>query len=81
MRSPAAISLRTMIGISAGLVALLAAGVLFLGLGGGTSAAQAAGGCTERPFAYSAAELSRQSRFERTLVAGSAGLPRIGFHD
>ena len=49
MRAPAAISPRALIGLSAVLVATLAAGVLLLGFGGGAPAAVAAGGCTERP--------------------------------
>src|SRR5262245_14798758 len=81
MRNPAAISLRATLGLSAVLVALLAAGIVFLGLGGGSPAAQAAapGGCSERPFAYDAAERSRQQKFERGL-SGGATLPPVGFH-
>jgi len=81
MRDPAAIGLRATLGLSAALVGLLAAGIVFLGLGGGSPAAQAAapGGCSERPFAYDAAELARQQRFERSLGAGAA-LPPVGFH-
>jgi hypothetical protein len=80
MRAPAAISPRALIGLSAVLVATLAAGVLFLGFGGRAPAAVAAGGCTERPFAYDAAELARQNKFERGILGGGATLPAVGFH-
>jgi hypothetical protein len=82
MRAPAAINLRAALGLAAALVAALAAGVVFLGFGGGSPAAAAAapGGCTERPFAYDAAELARQRRLESGLTAGGATLPPVGFH-
>lgn len=79
--TPSPISLRAAGIAAAALVALLVAGVLAFGLGGGRPAvAQAAsGGCTTGPFAYDAAETRRQAAFE-TRIGEGAELPAWGFH-
>lgn len=80
--TPTAISLRAVVTAAVALAALLAAGVLTLGLGGGEPAAAqapAAGGCVAGTFAYDAVEQRRQARFEAALAEG-ASLPAFGFH-
>lgn len=72
------ISLRALATAVAALVALLAAGVLTLGVGGAEPAA-AQPGCSSGPFAFDAAEQGRQRAFEARLGQG-ADLPALGFH-
>ena len=74
-----AISLRALATAAFALAALLAAGVLFLGLGGGDTAV-AQTGCVTGTFAYDAAEQRRQRAFEARLGNG-AELPAPGFHE
>jgi hypothetical protein len=83
--TPSAISLRAVVTAALALTALLAVGVLTLGLGGGAPAAAAqattttTAGCTTGPFAYDAAEARRQQAFESRLDQG-ATLPPFGFY-
>jgi hypothetical protein len=74
------ISPRALVSAALALAALLAVGVLFLGLGGGAPAAAQAGGCVSGTFAYDAAEQGRQRAFEAKIGNG-AELPAIGFHE
>jgi hypothetical protein len=78
-----AISPRALALAAAALAALLAVGVLTLGLGGAPPAAAqtATGGCVSGPFTYDAAEARRQLAFEARLDdPGAAPLPAFGFH-
>jgi hypothetical protein len=77
-----AISLRAVVTAVLALAALLAAGVLTLGLGGGASAAAqaASGDCSIDTFAYDAAEERRQRAFEQRLTSSGATLPEPGFY-
>jgi hypothetical protein len=73
------ISPRALVTAALALIALLAVGVLFLGLGGGAPAVAQTGGCVTGTFAYDAAEQGRQRAFEAKLGDG-AELPPFGFH-
>jgi hypothetical protein len=77
--TPSALSLRALATAGVALAALLAAGVLFLGLGGGEPAV-AQTGCVTSTFAYDAAEQGRQRAFEARIGNG-AELPALGFHE
>ena len=74
-----ALSLRALATAGVALAALLAAGVLFLGVGGGEPAV-AQTGCVTGTFAYDAAEQGRQRAFEARIGNG-AELPAFGFHE